>query len=81
MRKKIINNRWQYFILIFLIVVHVSLFYALWPLRQLQQVVAISLGITYFIWGLFTNDLNKRVVMEYLVVSLLASSMLYLIAS
>lgn len=67
-------------IILFLFVV---LFLHYWPDRSKQRIVAISMSMFYFIWGIVVHSnsrhINSKVIFEYLAVSLLAGSILILL--
>lgn len=54
-----------------------------WPDRMQQKIVAIIMGVFYFLWGIVVhkkNDhINAKVVFEYFAVSILAVSLLLLL--
>jgi len=77
------NHKIGYISLTFILFVFVLLFLQLWPDRIKQRFLALSMSIFYFIWGVLVhkkaNHISKKVVFEYLAVSLLAGSILFLL--
>jgi len=73
----------HYLILLLLLGIHLAGFLAFWPNKTAQQVMAISLGLTYFLWGyihhLLTHSMHRRVMLEYFFVSIFATAVLILL--
>ena len=73
----------QYLALLFLLAIHLASFLAFWPNKTAQQIMAVSLGLTYFLWGyihhLLTRSLHRRVMLEYFFVSIFASAVLIML--
>lgn len=48
--------------------------------RQMQQYAVMAIGIAYVLWGIFHHhiegDLHPRVLLEYIIMAMLASSIL-----
>jgi len=77
------NHRFAYVILAVVLIGFVVLFLHVWPQRAQQRIVALSMGIFYFIWGVFVHKHNKhinsKVILEYLAAATLGVSLLLLI--
>jgi hypothetical protein len=82
MRKEFFRHIIAYTALVFILGGAVILFFAVWPDRPAQRLVAIMLAVSYFLWGIIshtkTSHLTKRVILEYLGVSVLACVLLIL---
>jgi hypothetical protein len=83
MGNEILKHKLAYFVLAVGILTFIFYFFAVWPNRLQQQLAIGSFGVFYFSWGIVTHlksqKLNKRVVFEYLAVSLLISLLLGLV--
>ena len=83
MKREFLNHKLAYVILILGLVIFSASFFAAWPVRSLQRGVIALLVLFYFLWGIFShitqNHISKKIVIEYLVVSLLAGLLLLLV--
>jgi hypothetical protein len=83
MIKEIKNHKVAYSVLLLGLISFVITFLYVWPDRNQQKIVAIAVGVFYFIWGVIVhknyNHINSKVVLEYLAVSVLAVSLLLLL--
>lgn len=83
MLKELRKHPFQYLALSLLVAVHAYTFVYFWPNKQAQEVIAASLGGTYFLWGMIHHALGKslhrRVVLEYFFVSIFASAVLIML--
>lgn len=72
-----------YVLLVVFLFTSIVLFLHAWPNRDQQRLVAIGLGVFYFLWGVVVhrkhNHISGRVVFEYLGVATLASTLLLLL--
>ena len=77
------NHKTAYFILTTVLFVFVLLFLHLWPDRNKQRLLTLGMSSFYFVWGVLVhskiNHINKKVVFEYLAVSVLAGSIIVLL--
>lgn len=77
------NHKVGYVFLTFVLFVFVLLFLQFWPDRLKQRFLALGISTFYFIWGVFVHKkakhISKKIVYEYLAVSLLAGSILFLL--
>lgn len=75
------RHKIAYIMLFFILLIHVVLFFTLWPSRMGLRVVAGTLASSYFLWGIFTHVksayLTKAIVKEYLFAALLAGAILF----
>lgn len=83
MKKEFLSHKIAYLLLILALVIFSLAFLAAWPVRSLQRGVIGLLVVFYFLWGIFSHvsgdQINKKIVVEYLVVSVLAGLMLLLV--
>lgn len=77
------RHPFSYLLLAMLLAIHLTLFYLAWPNLWIQRTIIVSNSISYFCWGIFTHlqhhHLQKKIVREYLAISLLAGGMLLLV--
>lgn len=77
------SHKIAYVVLSTILFLFVVLFLHFWPDRNKQRIVAISMSLFYFFWGIFvhTNSkhINSKVIFEYLAISLLSGSILILL--
>ncbi|MCB9802242.1 MAG: hypothetical protein H6774_04095 [Pseudomonadales bacterium] len=73
----------SYVSLVLFLVVFVALFLSVWPNKSLARVLIFFFTCFYCIWGwmahLRSNTLTKSIAIEYVVLSLVAGSALYVI--
>lgn len=83
MKQELFAHKLAYFLLVVGLVLALVSFLAVWPNRQLQQIVVLAVSIYYVLWGIVTHlhaeRISRRVIMEYVMVSLLGGGMLFLI--
>lgn len=83
MKAEFLKHQLAYITLMIFLAVYVLLFFALWPNRLYQRYLSIFIAVFYFFWGVIShstsNNISKRVILEYLTVSLLGGLMLFLI--
>ena len=83
MVRDIKNHRKAYLVLLMALVFLVLLYMRVWPNKIQQKVIAVFMGIFYFIWGVIVHKKNKhinsKVVLEYLAVATLGVALLLLI--
>lgn len=83
MKQEFIKHKLAYIILASGLIVIGILFFAAWPQRNWQRVMALVLTLFYFSWGMLThlksNNLTRFVLMEYLGVAIMAGFLLFLI--
>lgn len=83
MIREIRTHKLAYSILAILLFAFVLTFLHVWPDRTQQKIVAVAMGVVYFVWGIVVhknfNHINSRVVIEYLAVATLAVSLLLLL--
>jgi hypothetical protein len=79
MIEEIKTHSWHYLILVVLLLTGVVAFLA-FPERDIKFEVGFLMAITYAIWGIFhhllEDNLNIRVVIEYILVGILAIALL-----
>lgn len=72
-----------YIVLILILLIFSLLFLHYWPNRDIQRFLIIFMSSFYFFWGVMVhskmNKLHRHVIFEYLSVSLLAGSVLFLL--
>lgn len=77
------NHKIAYIVLFFVLIGFVITFLHVWPDRFQQKIVAIAMGVFYFVWGIVVHTTNKHinshVILEYLAVSVLGISLLLLL--
>ena len=77
------NHKFAYVVLSVVLFSFVLLFLQLWPNRSNQRLLTIGMSIFYFIWGVVVhtrlNHINRKILFEYLAVSILAGSILILL--
>ena len=77
------SHKLGYVLLITILFLFVLAFLHFWPDREKQRYVALAMSIFYFFWGVITHKkigrINKKVVFEYLAVSILSSSILIML--
>lgn len=83
MIREIRTHKLAYCFLAILLFAFVLTFMHVWPDRTQQKIVAIAMGVAYFIWGVAVHKnfghINSRVVIEYFAVATLAVSLLLLL--
>jgi hypothetical protein len=76
MIRDIIKHKLDYAVLLVISMLYITLFLLNQNNAQLLLVFTIAFGVTYTIWGWFhhfhTRSLNRHVMLEYILVSLLA---------
>jgi len=77
------QHKLSYLVLLIELILFIAFFMASWPNRFLQRLLILLIMIFYVLWGCVTHykseHLTKRIFWEYLGVSLLAGSILYLV--
>ncbi len=83
MTEEILKHKWAYLVLILFLGVCGFLFLAVWPDRSYQRYLIALMTTFYFFWGILTHfkseAITKKIVLEYLGVSLLAGVLLFLV--
>ncbi len=83
MKSELLKHKRAYLSLFIGLIILGLLFFAAWPRRDWQRIIALMLMTFYFLWGVVahvkTETITKQVVMEYLAVSVLATLPLLLI--
>lgn len=83
MRREFARHPIAYSVLVAGLIVLIVLFLAAWPSLFWQRVVILLLGLFYLSWGVMTHVksefVSRRVILEYLGVSLLATALLFLV--
>ncbi|MEN8253347.1 MAG: hypothetical protein ABFQ62_03160 [Patescibacteria group bacterium] len=83
MKEEFIKHKIAYIVLALGLVIIGILFFAVWPSRDWQRVVALVLTLFYFLWGVITHlkadHITRLVIMEYLGVAIMAGFLLVLI--
>lgn len=83
MRKEFLQHKLSYLALMIFLGLIGFLFLAAWPDVVYQRYLVLLLSFFYFCWGLLIHfkrkQLSSRIVFEYVGVSLLAGSLLFLI--
>jgi hypothetical protein len=84
MNREFKKHKVAYITLITGLLILTLLFLAAWPDKKLQRMIGYFVAGFYFIWGLTTHlraeHINKKIVFEYLSISLLAAIILTLIS-
>ena len=72
-----------YLILIFALAIFAVTFLAVWPVHSLQRGIVALMIAFYFLWGIFSHikqdHIDKKIIFEYLAMSLLAGLLLLLV--
>lgn len=83
MKREFLAHRLSYFVLICGLVIFSVSFMAVWPSKNLQRAITLLISVFYFLWGIFShvkrNKIDKKIVLEYFMVSLIAGLLLFLI--
>lgn len=83
MFRELKEHKLAYIILILALIIGLVLFLGAWPDRRLQRLVAGSIALFYFFWGIITHfkskKLTNRIFFEYLAVSLVAGFLMVLV--
>ncbi len=83
MTTKNLKLKLAYLFLILFLVLVILLFSAVWPDIVYQRYLILLMTVFYFFWGIIVHlkldQLTKKIVLEYLGVSLLAGLMVFLI--
>lgn len=83
MKTELMNHKLAYFILLLGVFTFVFYFFAIWPNRVLQRLASGVFVAFYFLWGvsthLKTRRLTRKILLEYLAVSLLIGTILFLV--
>ncbi len=77
------KHRLSYSFLIIFLLISGFLFLAVWPDRRYQRFLILLISLFYFLWGVVTHykhdNLNMKVFLEYLGVSIFAGILLLLV--
>jgi hypothetical protein len=80
MFNELYQHKVAYIILTVILILHIILFLSVWPTTWALRVVALSLTVSYFCWGVFAHvkaqHITRQIVREYLFASLLGGGML-----
>lgn len=80
MLQELTKHKLAYLLLLAILVVHIGLFLAVWPNKGGQRIVAATLALSYFCWGIFAHvkaqHITRQIVREYFFAALLAGGML-----
>ena len=83
MKQELLKHRWSYLILILGMLAIAIAFLGVWPNRWLQRAVVGIMVVFYSMWGTLTHvhaeHITKRVISEYVSISLLAGVLLFLV--
>ena len=83
MQKEFFKHKWAYSILLLGLSLFTFYFFAAWPNRIFQRILVVAFAVFYFVWGVITHvkakQINQRLVMEYLTISLLVGVLLFLV--
>jgi len=77
------SHKIAYITLVISLFLFVLMFLQVWPNRTYQRLLIIGLCLFYFIWGVVVHvkdrHINKKIILEYSAVSLLAGLILTLL--
>lgn len=77
------KNKLAYLILFCLLTSFVFFFTKAWPNKELQRILTLIFGLSYFLWGVITHTkvkkINREIIFEYLAIAVLASLIIILI--
>lgn len=80
---EVTRHKVAYTILLFVLLLHVILFFVVWPDKNALRMLSVSLGFSYFSWGVFAHvksqHITKNIVKEYLFASLVGTTILFLL--
>jgi len=83
MKRELLQHKFQYFVLIAGLGILTLIFLGVWPNRFLQRLVILCLSLFYMTWGITTHlhadTISKRIMYEYVAVSVLAGLLLFLV--
>ncbi len=83
MKREFLHHQLAYLILIIALSFFTVAFLGFWPNRMAERFVVLGLSIFYIIWGVATHlkeeHLSRKIVSEYIAVSVLAGFLLVLI--
>jgi hypothetical protein len=83
MTKDVRKHPTDYLFLLGIFAVFLAAYFNAWPNQTVQRLLGVCLGAGYFFWGMMhhraTHTLNKRVVLEYFFIGLLATSVLIVV--
>jgi hypothetical protein len=83
MKKELTKHKFAYLILFLGLLAGTIGFMVVWPNRWWQRYIVIGMSGFYMMWGIFTHfqseHISKKVVAEYISVSLLAGFLLFLL--
>ncbi len=85
MKKEVRSNKWFYAVLLLFLGLSSFLFLAAWPDIVYQRYLVLLMVVFYFFWGVikeFKSDkLTKKIILEYLGISILAGSLMFLVTA
>jgi hypothetical protein len=83
MKRELMKSKFSYLSLIIFLVLASFMFLVVWPDVHYQRYLILLISVFYFFWGLIfhlkTDQFSKKIILEYLAISILAGSMLFLI--
>lgn len=85
MKNELRRYKWFYLVLMLFLGLSSFLFLAAWPDVVYQRYLILLMVIFYFFWGIIkelkTDKLTKRIFLEYLGISILAGSLMFLVTA
>lgn len=77
------KHQLRYLLLINGLILLIFLFFVVWPNRDIQRLISLSIAAFYFLWGMLTHlqlkKINYHIIFEYLTISILAGLLIFLI--
>lgn len=83
MMEEIKKHQVAYIVLVLAMIALIIGFFIVWPNRVLQRILIVAMMIFYFFWGVITHlqdeYISIKIIIEYIIVSLLAGGLIFLI--
>ncbi len=83
MRQEFLHHKIAYLVLIIFLGLISFLYLAAWPDIIYQRYLILLMAVFYFFWGVInhfkTDRVNKKIILEYLGISVLAGSLMFLV--
>lgn len=83
MNREFTAHKWAYLFLMFVMVMAVLMFMAVWPSRNAQRLIGVGVALFYVTWGIFTHwrarHITKHVIYEYIAVAVLGAVLLFMV--
>lgn len=83
MKQEFLKHKLAYISLVSFLGISILMFMAAWPDRVYQRYLILLIAVFYFLWGVISHTkskkLTKKILFEYLGMSVLAALLLFLV--